>query len=385
MTVRRMPLGTDVEKWIAATTELIRVNDILRTTWLRVNSGDWLGVVLRSYTPELVIFDCASEAAKEELVEDFWAKPFAFGKPFIKFALLKHQDGSLDIAVKLNHAVYDGTLLRIFDDHFGAILADQQIPHHGQFKDFAFHIYQSDKTRSLEYWKQTTAGRSEAYLSTISAPKITAVHRTMIDTNLDSISSSTGVSPSAIFQAAYELWLSHTSGNSDVNFDYLLSGRNIDLPDPLTINGMLANFLPVRHVIDEGQTSIKTFLQATQDNFWAMTEHGNVGLHDIHAATGLDRKSFGNRTLFLFQPFEPAGAADESRWLILAKSRVRMYQPYALVVEVAKAPEGRHKLAVMYDEMVFSSGRAEEIAEEIKGVVDTFAEAGGQERMLSKI
>ncbi|EME85211.1 uncharacterized protein MYCFIDRAFT_135309 [Pseudocercospora fijiensis CIRAD86] len=385
MTVRRMPAGTDMDKWTSATTRLIQTNDILRTSWLPVSDEEWAGVVLRSHTPQLEVVDCPSETFAEEFIEKFWQDRFVFGKPFIKFALLKHPDGSCDVVVKLNHAVYDGTLLRIFDDHFGAILADQPIPEHGQFRDFAFHIYESEKAASLNYWKQTMSGRTHTFLHSTPSPKITATTRSIISTDLESLASTTGVSPSSIFQAAYQLWLARTSKSPDVNFDYLLSGRNVDLPDPMTINGTLANFLPVRHQLHESTTTLREFLQATQENFWNMTEHGNVGLDDIYRAAGLDRHAFGNRTLFLFQPFEPAGAPDERRWLVLAKSRVRMYQPYALVVEVAKAVEGRHKLAVMYDETVFSHERAREIAEEIRGIVEGFAVGGGEGRVLEEI
>ena len=51
-----------------------------------------------------------------------------------------------------------------------------------------------------------------------------------------------------------------------------------------------------------------------------------------------------------------------------------MFQPYGLVVEVAKVPEQKHKLAVMYDESLFSEDRAREIAEEIKELVVAFVE-----------
>lgn len=385
---RRMPQGTNLNQWISATTKLIEINDILRTSWLQVSSGEWLGVVLASSTPDLITLDVADEDAAQTFIETFWAEAFVFGKPFIKFALLKYPDGSFDTVVKLNHAVYDGTLLRIFDDHFGAILTSKPIPEHGQFKDFAFHVYSSDKSASLAYWKQAMSGRKTSYLSSISSPKITAAHRSVIDTNLDTLSTSTGVSPSAIFQAAYELWLSRTSADLDVNFDYLLSGRNVDLPnlDPMTINGTLATFLPIRHRISEETTTLNAFLQTTQENFWAITDHASIGLSEIYTAASLSRSEFGNKTLFLFQPFEPAGAKDEERWLILAKSKVRMYQPYALVVEVAKGLEpGKHKLAVMYDGEIFGEERGREISEEIRDIVERFAVEGGEGRLLKDV
>lgn len=377
MAVRRFPSTTSPETWINATMRLTEINDILRTSWLQVSDSDWVGVVLKSSELAVTYADVADETAATTILEAFWDQRFTFGSPFIKYAVLRHPDSSFDLAIKMNHAVYDGTLFRIFDDHFAAILTNAPIPAHTPFKSFAFHIYQSDKPTSLAYWKTALAAPSPPYLPTATTPKITAAVRSPITTNLDRLALASGVTPPVIFQAAYQLWLSRETGHSDVSFDYLLSGRNVDLPNPQTINGTLANFLPVRARINP-QARLRDLLQETQDAFWGATEHGNVGLDEIYAAAGVARAEVGNRTLFLFQPFEPVGGgADEAtRWVVMAKSRVRMFQPYGLVVEVAKAVGEGHRLAVMYDEGIFTEERARGIAAEIAEIVEVFAEHG---------
>lgn len=145
-----------------------------------------------------------------------------------------------------------------------------------------------------------------------------------------------GVTPSILFQGAFQLWLGRAGAVDDVGFDYLLTGRNVELPEPQTINATVANFLPVRATIDQDET-LTDFLGRTQDDFWTVTDHGNVGLDQIDQAAKLDRNQVGNRVLLIFQPFEPVSPSDPEehlRWLVMAICQVRMPTPYALVVEV---------------------------------------------------
>ncbi|KAJ4311806.1 hypothetical protein N0V84_010260 [Fusarium piperis] len=394
-TIRRMAGDVDPATWIKATTRLTEVNDILRTTWVEASPGDWVGVVLRN--PQLNVTKVALDSEEEisQFVEEFWQKRFEFGPSFIKYAIITHQDSSWDLVIKMNHAVYDGTLFRIFDEDFGAILRGQTVPPRVEFREFAQYVFQQGQARSLRYWSdkmadlgpidQTLHGRD---LSVVSAPKVTASLRRLIDTTgIDKIATQLGVTVSIIFQAAFSLWLAAATGATDIRFDYLLSGRNVALPDPQSINGTLANFLPFRTRISPKE-QVKNFLSALQDDFWAATENGLVGLDSIYRAVGISRQTHGNRILFLSQPFEPAAQDDlegQYRWLIMAKSKVRMYQPYALVVEVSKSLGDRHVLKVMYDDKVFDLDMVETIADDITGVIETLTDPGTKELALEAL
>lgn len=79
-----------------------------------------------------------------------------------------------------------------------------------------------------------------------------------------------------------------------------------------------------------------------------------VGLDDIFVAAGLDRAKYGNRSLFLFQPFDPVppkakeafptDEGEDMRWVFMAGSEATMMQPYGLVV-VAKTVLGHRTKA----------------------------------------
>jgi hypothetical protein len=387
MAVRKMPESASYQDWIHNTSRLTEINDILRTTWLRTAEAQWVGVVMKHAGLDVPIIPCDSEEKQSEIIEEFWSERFQFGKPFVKYAILLHSDNSWEVAIKMNHAAYDGTLLRTFDDHFAAIRQGTPIPSHGEFKDFANFIFQSDKDESLRFWAEIMKDKHYTWPQAES-PKITAAVREIIPRNLESVARAQGVTVPILFQAAYQLWLCRASGQNDVSFDYLLSGRNVDMVDvdPQTINGTLANFLPVRAQINP-QSALGDYLETVQDIFWGITEHGDVGLHEIFNASGLSRTTASNRCLFLYQPFEPAANSEESesdRWLVMAKSKVRMYQPYALVVEVAKALNSRNRLTVMYDTDVFNEEDAHQIASEIAALVDQIADLSGQNVSLQQ-
>lgn len=86
-----------------------------------------------------------------------------------------------------------------------------------------------------------------------------------------------------VFQAPFQIWLAVRSGRADVSFDYLNTGRNVDLPNPQSIYGTCANFLPLRSHLDL-QQSVKEHLLGTNTIFWDATENGNVGLEEIYRA-----------------------------------------------------------------------------------------------------
>ncbi|KAH6614358.1 hypothetical protein B0J18DRAFT_485207 [Chaetomium sp. MPI-SDFR-AT-0129] len=386
-TVRRMPPSIDQDQWIAATEALAKANDILRTSWLQ-DPGDnkWFGVVLRNAKLSVQRFECQEEAEASNVVAKVYAYRFTFPEPFIRYVTITYPDRSWDLVIKMDHAVYDGTLLRIFDNCFGAIIRGTEIPKHVEFQDFAFAVSAANKSRSLSYWAAKLASTGA---KTIKAPLVTkatpwlkalAPCSTGLLRNplpaaraeiLEDLAASLGVSPSSIFQAAFQLWLWQTAGRGiqPVGFDYLVSGRSLPgnvaaaLPgDPQTING----------------TPLSAYLTRTHDDFWAATDHGDVGLDDMYAAAGLNRAGAGNRVLFLFQPFNPASPVADNdpngglnfRWLVMAKSRVRMFQPYALVVEVAKAPGGVHNLTMFYDDTLFERSEVEAMAAETAGMIE---------------
>ncbi|KAF7159181.1 hypothetical protein CNMCM6106_006314 [Aspergillus hiratsukae] len=282
------------EQWIDLVRQLTTTNKILRTTFTRCH-GKWYGVVVRDANPVVEIYENVSDEQRNQIIKTLDHHRFVFGRPFIRYPILQLSTGETEIVTKLDHGLYDGTLLRIFAEHFEAYQHNLPLERFTPFKAFAFHIWQIDKSRAL---------------SSTTEPRINSVHVQTINLEFDAFAKTTGVTVSIIFQFIFQLRLALRSNHRDVAFDYLYTGRNIDLPDPQTINGTCENLLPVRSKIDPSMP-VSEFLRQTQDEFWQYTENSTVGMDEIHEACATTREGFSNKTLFLFQPFEPATATGK--------------------------------------------------------------------------
>lgn len=371
MTTRSVPQGFDLETWVSLTRRLTEANQILRAMYLKQDDFDplsWIQVILKKPVLDMTILECELDE-KPALIRRHWENRFEIGRPFVRYLVLKYPDGAMDLCTKLDHAMYDGTLLRIFDDQFAALRDGHPLPQPTPFKTFINHTQQQGRTEILSFWKENLQGASVAYPNHVTNPRVSDSVTATVDIPVNAFAQMAGVTVSIVFQTAYSLLLSKLSGSADVTYDYLLTGRNVDIDEPQLINGTCANFLPFRSRVDADIASIPALLKDTQSRFWRMTENGSVGLGDIYRALGADRATCAAKTLFLFQPFEPAvGEQDHMRWIVMAMSKVTMFINYAIMFEVFKDASG-HRLKMGYDEKAFGRAEAESVMDMYVGIV----------------
>ena len=299
---------------------------------------------------------------KNHLIEALRDSHFVFGKPAVKYILLTSSvDNCRTLAIKLHHASYDGTLLRIFDDQFTALArGDQDIPAVTEFKPFVDWNYSSDKEAALAYW----TGLLQDYQPVAKLPTLRTQNGHLkfatVSAAIDMLAAQSGATPSSIFQAAYTVLIGRISGKSDVLYDNLLTGRNAQVDNPQLVNGTCANFLPFRSRFQDNDT-ISNLIHETQSLFWETTEHGIVSLNDIYKALQQDRDTYSARMLFCFQPFEPViGDHGQMHWIIFAMSKVMMNIPYFIMLEVQKTLTG-YRVKMQYDADIISLEQADEI------------------------
>ncbi|RJE24545.1 Condensation domain protein [Aspergillus sclerotialis] len=362
MAVRTLSDDFDFDRWVYLTTKLTRNNSILRTLYLYTDEDDpqtAVQVVLKHPVLNLEYRSYSTEEEKQKILESEWEHRFDPAKPFIRYTLLVNsEDGTKDLATKLDHASYDGTLLHIFDDQFKALNQGLPIPKHTPFKDFISHVMNIPKEPQLEYWTSLLQDDSFDYPSSVVDPRLSNVEVAKIgsSTGINELATSTGVTAPIVFQTAYSLLLAHLSGSSNVVYDNLVTGRNVAIDNPQLINGNCANFLPFHcHVAVE--SPIQELLMSTQSAFWTSTENGLVSLSEIYEALGRDRSTAAAKSLFCFQPFEPVqGEEDHMRWIVMKMSKNRMNFNYALQMEVVKGiDKGEYVLRFGYDERAFTN------------------------------
>ena len=387
MATRKLPSGTDLKSWLRTATRLAEVNDILRTTF-RKHDGQWYGAVMKGATPISKSVAVNGDQERAQALDAVWNELFQYGHPFICYNFLHHPDESVEVVVKMDHGLYDGTQLRIFDDDFKTLQHDRPTADRTTFQEFATHLYSQPKSRAIEYWKSPDNGPTNFRFPKAATPAISEMAVLAAeDLDVDQLCQKTSSTASTVFQAAYQLWLGQRSGSQDVSFDYLYTGRNVGIANPQSINGPCANFLPLRSQLDSKQT-LKEYLSKTQTRFWQATENGIVPIQQIYDVNDLPRKENTNTALFLFQPFDPpppqskAKGQEDMRWVVMAKSEVKMPQPYAIVFEIVKMAVG-WKFKIGYDPEVFDAEGARDTAEQLRGIIEEFSKMGSGETIAT--
>ena len=357
MTVRKLPLNFDLQRWTELVTALTARNQILRAIFLNVQSTEdpeWVQAILKDPILDLDTIFYQNDDEKQKIIDSLWENSFAPNKPAVQYRILTSSiNGSLDLYIKLDHGMYDGTLLRIFDEQFIAMATGLPLPPLTEFNQVIHHYVSNPAKKMLDFWTSLLAGARFQWPSNLSTPKINHVllRKTGLETN--SAARRTGVTPPIIFQTAWSLLLGVLARTTDVVYDNLLTGRNLPLDDPQAINGNCANFLPFRSQFP-AETRLLALMHDTQSLFWETTNNGLVGLADISKALGMSRAEAAAKTMFCFQPFDPPPQGDENdmarhmRWIVMAMSSNRMFFNYAFMCEVFKAPDG-YKVKFQYD------------------------------------
>ncbi|KAF1821211.1 putative nonribosomal peptide synthase [Dissoconium aciculare CBS 342.82] len=376
-TVRPLPPNFDWSEWIRLTTELTRRNEILRTLWAYDNDR-WIQIVLKHPTLDSEVIRCASPEHRKKMASRVWDERFTIDscKPFVRYRLLETEStGERHLLIKIHHAMYDGTLLRIFDEQFQALHNGSQLPESVAFAHYVGHISSipsQSRDDSLEFWAKLLADGPLPFPSP-AEHRLPAQTSSMIlksaSSRVDGFAAQCGVTIPIVFQSAFTVLLADLGGTSEVIYDNLITGRNIDMENAQLINGNCANFLPFRGSITES-TTVRDLLKATQDLFWKATEHGDVNLTAINEALGDADSASPCRSLFLFQPFEPVtGTAKHMRWMVMAGSEVTMPIDYALHLEVSKTIAG-YNVKFKFDENLFCKEEADRIGDSYLAILD---------------
>lgn len=221
MTIRSLPKDFDFDRWLHLTAKLTKHDPVLRTLYLCINERDTLTaiqVVLKHAILNVVYLSYDDEQGKQQLPDKEWDKLFEPENPFVRYSLLtSSKDGSRDLVIKLDHASYDGSLLRIFYDQFIALNNGLRISNHTPFKDFIRYVTTSDKQAQLNYWTNLLRDSTFSFPTQLSNPKLDKGERGKVvsTTGVNDLAQACGVTVPIVF------------ASNDILYDNLITGRNV--------------------------------------------------------------------------------------------------------------------------------------------------------------
>jgi amino acid adenylation domain-containing protein/non-ribosomal peptide synthase protein (TIGR01720 family) len=233
------------------------------------------------------ISDIGSLPDAEE--HDFWAH-------VPELTLYITSNGRSACRLKLSHVLMDGMSLDIFMNEFVSLLTGETLEPSTLASDFGRYVKYEENVKSddsLTYWAEYLNDAKPCHVPTnkmagkaSNARQDYALIKLPDDTadGLISLSQRLGITPAAILQTSWAIVLGAFTGQEDVCFGYLASGRDAELEGIEQSIGLLIS-IQVCRVRLEG--AVKDRMQDVQNAIVTGLEHRNVSLAVIQSMLGL--------------------------------------------------------------------------------------------------
>lgn len=252
------------------------------------------------------------------------------------FSLAPCDDGYRFILI-VHHLLFDEWSLQLCLDHVAQLYEGSRlpstIPSFDRFVNFSINSTKSDLSRS--FWSQqldsTNVTQFPSLPSLTYRPTLNARHRIQIQP-LTSDKARTSI----LLRASLALTIGISTGQSEICFGTVMSGRDADLPGIDEVVGPTLATVPVRIVWNSDQT-VSQFLETIDTQQRNTTPHEHFGLQEIRktCAGALDACNF--QTMLLIQAASPRGKTDR---LFGDREETEIRDSHAFVIECHMEVDG---------------------------------------------
>ncbi|OJJ07364.1 hypothetical protein ASPVEDRAFT_65770 [Aspergillus versicolor CBS 583.65] len=315
-----IPGRIDRERLRAACASSIERHSILRAAFVP-HHGRIIQVVLREATvpfvqsttdsPDLAAF------ARSRCHEDS-LKPVLFGVCPFRISLVSGDDSNHIMTVRMSHAQFD-------DSCWGGLFRDISSLYQGSelgaapgFDLYLQHRLSQLTSKAFSFWREYLDGASMTIINHVSlgGDRRAASSSVMLSKDIPLPSLPPGVDMATIVIAAWAFVLSMLTGDEDLVFGHVVSGRNIQAPEVAQVMGPCANTVPTRvsfkhtwtvqdlleHVQSQLDRTAEFEMSDLQDIidrstawpkdtiFGSIVHHQNVDPNQVYALDGIDCK-----------------------------------------------------------------------------------------------
>jgi len=289
---------------------------------------------------------CAAERA---LVCDLAEQP-----PF-RAALIRTAPDEHRLVLTNHHIALDGWSLPVLMAEVFAAYYGQRLPAAVPYRRFMGWLAERDVVAARAAWREVLDGFVAPTLvapsgPVASGPRGVASIRVSEQTTqaLGELARSHRTTVSTVLQGAFAQLLMSVTGQRDIAFGSVVSGRPAELTGADSIVGLLINTVPVRASVTANTTTADLLDQL--HNLRNQTfEHEHLGLNEIHRLTGQQRLF---DTVFVYENY-PTDAARFSGadGLTITNLATRDFYHYPLSIQAVPGPE--LDLRVQYRRDVF--------------------------------
>lgn len=293
-----------------------RTYSVLRTIFSYRNTDEPYQIVLREWAPSLDVRDYRDRPDLDRDVEEFKVADRAKGfdlsaDVLLRATLIRVADRRWRLVFTFHHIILDGwslgplfaTLMGYYDEL--ARTGSFQPRHEAlPYRDYIAWYERQRGEDARRYWEEVLDGyEDEAVLPADPRPGgyRGATHRFTLSAELHDglkrFAQDTGVTQSAVFQAAWGVVLQKFNYADDVVFGSVVSGRGTELGGIGEAVGLFANTQPVRVTTGADQT-FADLCRDVRDSYLRSSAFEHYALHEIQGVTALKNKLLNHVVAF---------------------------------------------------------------------------------------
>lgn len=244
------------------------------------------------------------------------------------------------------------------------------------FRDYIHWIQQQETTGAEQFWKRELADfRTPTPLpvlghNTSLAYQVEEYDVTVLDLSLDETAQLKAcarrhqVTTNTVIQAAWALFLSHTSGESDVLFGTMVSGRSAPVAGIDRMIGLFINILPSR-VRVTGDMQLSTWLQELQKSQVELRNYEHLPLANVKSWSEVPSSQPLFETLVVFENWAGDLSLKDSSGPIEVFDVLGTHGGPGLPLSLVVWPAEEMSFAITFDSKLYDHAVAEAMREQL--------------------
>ena len=311
---------------------------------------------------DVVVREAAAERAAVGDIEN---------APAFRVMVVRTADERYRVVLTSHHIVLDGWSLPILLQELLARYFGQRLPAAVPYRRFVSWLAERDLDAARTAWGSVLAGFEEPTL--VAPPDRAQLGPRGIATYglsghvtraVSELARTQHTTVSTVLQGAWAVLVGSLTGQQDVAFGSVVSGRPDDVRGAESMVGLLINTVATRARFT-ATTTVADLLKGLQENHNATLEHDHLALSEIHRVAGQDQLF---DTLFVYEnyPVDAAGqmGADD---LTISDLRSREFNHYPLTMQAA--PGAELSVRVEYDADVFDAATVDVLFDRLQRVL----------------
>ena len=374
-------------------------HSVLRTSFVYEGIKDVYQVVLVERFPEVKYYDFSGldnvtkRKRLDKIISDDLKRGFDLKKDTLLRAIhIRYDDGVDKLVFNTHHIIADGWCIqKVFKDFYKyyseikkksyEVIRDEiknekkDIPDYGKYIKW---LMNQDKEKARKFWKKELDGyESNCEIKPMDKPSATeeqmrvlSIEVNVKDTEkLKKVAERSGSTINTVAEIAVGIMLQKYSGNNDVVYGKVVSGRNADIPGIEDIVGLFINTIPVRVVTETNDTAVE-LIKKQQKKSIESTNYDYYSLADIQGLTAQGTDLI--KVIFVFENYNSDSDSDDTVITGITSERSREQTNYGISIS-SYDNEGRLCFNLMYDPNIYSEEEIKLILERLKKICEEIA------------